>query len=406
MLITTSGSVGVIEQNSNRWIHTFGDFNTFLGLVAGNFTMTGTANTGTGYRVFQNNTSGSNNTANGYRSLANNTTGDQNTASGSYSLNFNTTGVGNTATGVSALGGNATGNYNTADGVSALISNDNGHDNTASGYSAMYTNNHGNFNTASGSGALYHSTVDGNTAFGYQALTADYTGDGNTAVGYQALNSDSSGCCNIAIGTFAGSNIISSWNIDIGNPGVAADTNTLRIGTSGGGGQNRAFVAGIRGVTTGAADAVPVVIDSNGQLGTTSSSRRFKFDIAEMSSASDKLMNLRPVTFRYLAHGENAPLQYGLIAEEVAEVYPEMVARNKDGEVETIMYQFLAPMLLNEVQKQHRQIEEQQKIIDALLAQRAAENTAMRNQIDRLLQRVDQLDGKRNASEEIRNALK
>src|SRR5207245_11459298 len=120
------------------------------------------------------------------------------------------------------------------------------------------------------------------------------------------------------------------------------------------------------GVTTTNADAVAVLIDSAGQLGTVSSSRRYKFDINDMAGATDGLMRLRPVTFRYLAHGDNAPLQYGLIAEEVAEVYPELVAPNKDGEVETVMYQFLAPMLLNEVQKQHRQIEDQQKVIDAL----------------------------------------
>jgi hypothetical protein len=119
-------------------------------------------------------------------------------------------------------------------------------------------------------------------------------------------------------------------------------------------------------VTTGATNAVAVLIDSNGQLGTTSSSRRVKFDIAGMGDGTDGLMRLRPVTFRYLAYGINAPLQYGLIAEEVAEVYPELVARNKDGEVETVMYQFLAPMLLNEVQKEHRRNEEQQKTIDRL----------------------------------------
>src|SRR5260370_36906912 len=110
--------------------------------------------------------------------------------------------------------------------------------------------------------------------------------------------------------------------------------------------------------------SAPVIVDENGQLGTISSSRRYKFDINSMSDATDGLPRLRPVTFRYLAHGDNAPIQYGLIAEEVAEVYPEMVARNKDGDPETVMDQFLAPMLLNEVQKQHRQIEEQQKTFE------------------------------------------
>jgi hypothetical protein len=124
-------------------------------------------------------------------------------------------------------------------------------------------------------------------------------------------------------------------------------------------------------VTTGGA-AVAVVVDSNGQLGTASSSRRFKFDIASMGDATDGLMRLRPVRFRYLAHGDNAPVQYGLIAEEVAEVYPELVARNKDGEVETVMYQFLAPMLLNEVQKQQKTIDRLEQRLEALEKQLAS----------------------------------
>jgi hypothetical protein len=217
--------------------------------------------------------------------------------------------------------------------------------NTAIGYNALYLNNIGYSNTASGVNALYNNT----------------DGYNNTAIGYDALFNETTGVGNVGLGRLAGFNLTSgSFNIDIGsgNLGVAAESSTIRIGT---GLQNRAFIAGIRGVTTGAVDAIAVVIDSNGQLGTVSSSRRSKFDIAGMGDATEGLLRLRPVTFRYLAHGENARLQYGLIAEEVAEVYPELVARNKDGEVETVMYQFLAPMLLNEVQKQ-------QKTIDALKA--------------------------------------
>jgi hypothetical protein len=125
--------------------------------------------------------------------------------------------------------------------------------------------------------------------------------------------------------------------------------------------QTRAFIAGIRGVTTGNANAVAVLIDSSGQLGTVSSSRRFKDDIANMDAASSALMKLRPVTFHYKS-GETPSarrLQYGLIAEEVAEVYPGLIANSADGKMETVMYQFLPPMLLNEVQKQKRTIDEQ-----------------------------------------------
>ena len=125
-------------------------------------------------------------------------------------------------------------------------------------------------------------------------------------------------------------------------------------------------------------------LDGNGQLGTVSSSRRYKFDIADMAKATEGLMQLRPVTFRYLAHGDNAPLQYGLIAEEVAEVYPELVTRNKDGEVEAVMYQFLAPMLLNEVQKQRQKIEEQRQ-----------ENAALRTRLERLEKVVGELTAKK-----------
>ncbi len=142
----------------------------------------------------------------------------------------------------------------------------------------------------------------------------------------------------------------------------------MRIGTNSS--QTSTFIAGISGVPIGFAS--PVVVSSSGQLGVAPSSRRYKFDIASMGNATDDLMHLRPVTFRYLAHGENAPLQYGLIAEEAAEVYPELVARDKDGQADAVMYQFLAPMLLNEVQKQHQTIEAQQRELDELRARIAA----------------------------------
>ena len=240
----------------------------------------------------------------------------------------------------------------------------------------------GNANTAVGSFALFqNSSGMDNTALGVAALNDNTGGGFNTAVGLVALSSNTTGSFNIAIGFNAGSNLdTGNHNIDIGNPGNAAEANTIRLGTSGT--QTSTFIAGISGVTTGG-PAVPVLIDANGQLGTISSSRRYKFDISDMGRATDALMQLRPVTFRYLRHGDNAPIQYGLIAEEVEEVYPEMVMRNKDGEVETVMYQFLAPMLLNEVQKQHRTIEEQQNTIADL-----------KTTINALAQRLEALEQK------------
>jgi polyhydroxyalkanoate synthesis regulator phasin len=386
---TTSATVGVITLGGSRFAHNFGGLNTFLGASAGNFTMSGLAvgNTAVGNSALQANTDGFYNTATGLNSLLSNTTGTNNTATGFAALNNNTTGYYNTASGNGALYNNTTGYYNTASGNWALYYNTTGYYNTASG-GALFNNTTGYYNTASGNEALYYNT----------------TGFYNTAVGYRALFNNTTGVDNFGFGALAGNNLTTgNHNIDIANQGVAAEGNTIRIGS---GAQTRAFIGGIRGVTTGAADAVAVVIDSNGQLGTASSSRRYKFDIASMGEATDGLMRLRPVTFRYLAHGENAPLQYGLIAEEVAEVYPELVTRNKDGEVETVMYQFLAPMLLNEVQKQ-------QKTIDGLittLSQRTAdlqaetntvnaENAALRDQVEQLMRRVEQLEAKTAAAQ-------
>jgi hypothetical protein len=227
-----------------------------------------------------------------------------------------------------------------------------GTNNMASGYGALYSNTSGSNNTASGASALYNNT----------------SGSNNTASGYGALYGNTTGSTNLGVGLYAGFSLTTGDNnIDIGNLGVAAEGNTIRIGTS----QTKTFIAGIRGVTTAAA-AIPVLVDTNGQLGTVSSSRRSKFDITGMGDATDGLMRLRPVTFRYRAHGDNAPLQYGLIAEEVADVYPELVARNKDGEVETVMYQFLAPMLLNEVQKQQKTIDRLEQRLEALEKQLAS----------------------------------
>ena len=180
-------------------------------------------------------------------------------------------------------------------------------------------------------------------------------GNSNTGLGYLALENNSVGNNNIAIGVSAGANITASNNVDIANQGSVGDGGTIRVGTAGT--HSSFFVAGVRGVTTSNNNAVNVVIDSNGQLGTLSSSRRFKEDIHDMGETSSGLLRLRPVTFRYqkpFADGSK-PVQYGLIAEEVAEVYPDLVTRLADGQVETVKYQVLDSMLLNELQKEHQQ---------------------------------------------------
>jgi hypothetical protein len=246
-----------------------------------------------------------------------------------------------------------------------------------------------NYNIAVGGYALGSATSGGfNTALGFQALTGATTGVANTALGYAAGVGTSTGNYNTAVGYFSGFNLsgASSNNIDIANTGTSTDSGTIRIGNSGT--QTSFFVAGVRGVTTSAADAVSVVVDSHGQLGTINSSRRYKEDIQDMGDASSRLMELRPVTYRYKqAYADGSkPIDYGLIAEEVEAVYPDLVAHLADGEVETVQYQKINAMLLNEVQKQHRTLEEQRQQLEIeraeieLLKDRLASLEAQRRQ--------------------------
>jgi hypothetical protein len=279
------------------------------------------------------------------------------------------TGGQNTASGLNALKSNTTGTFNTAIGAGALGANTSGNNNTASGLSALSNNTTGGLNTASGAFALVVNNGDNNTAIGDEALRNNTSGSGNTAIGLETLFSNMTGSSNIAVGPASGFNTTGSNNIDIWNDGVAGESGVIRIGRSGF--QTATFFAGIRGVTTGMADAIPVLIDSKGQLGTISSSRRYKQDIKDMGATSSRLMALRPVTFRYLkpyANGEK-PIQFGLIAEEVAESFPELVVRNQEGRPETVKYQDLTPLLLNELQKQVREVQKQAKTIAALQAQ-------------------------------------
>jgi Chaperone of endosialidase len=341
-------------------VHNFGSSNTFVGGSAGNFTMTGDHNTGNGASALHFNTSGIDNTAIGATALFNNTTGVENTALGSSALINNTIGYDNTAAGKDALFSNTIGTYNSAFGYSALNSNTSGNQNTAYGDSALYANATGSDNTAIGESALDHNT----------------TGSNNTAIGYLAGTNQTSG----------------GNNIYIASHGFAGESDTIRIGSSGV--QGRAFVVGVRGVTTGNSNAIPVVIDSAGQLGTVSSSRRVKDDIVDMDAASSELMNLRPVTFHYKSDHDPAgrTLQYGLVAEEVAAIDPGLVAHSADGSIETVMYQFLPPMLLNEYQKQQRtidaqalEIKSQRARIDALELQ-ALEIALLKQQMAQIAQ--------------------
>jgi hypothetical protein len=358
--------------------NTAGNWNTAFGYQAlysntGN-SSGGYENTASGSYALYSNTTGSYNTASGFEALYSNTTGGYNTASGAVSLYFNTSGIQNTASGSAALAGNTTGNNNTATGYAALNFNTTGSNNTASGVDALYSNTTADYNTASGYGALYSNNGVSNTASGYEALYANKTGTENTASGVHALASNTTGSNNIAEGYHGGYNLTTgSNNIDIGSPGVKADSGVIRIGTITGttSTQSAAYIAGIYGVKTATAGTA-VFIDSSGQLGTVSSSIRYKEDVQPIADASERMMKLRPVKFRYKKADVSGakPIQYGLIAEEVAQVYPELVVRDATtGRIDGVRYDELAPMLLNEAQGQRRIIAKQADQIAAQAVQ-------------------------------------
>ena len=327
----------------------------------------GLENTAFGMRALRLNTEGDTNTAVGAWTLVENTLGFGNTASGGNALTVNTTGAGNTAVGAYAMGQNARGNGNSAFGLGALSSN-NGSYNTALGLDSLAGNETGNYNTASGWQALrFNIRGGGNVATGIQALRANTigvansatgagtllrsTGSYNTADGYQALVALVTGINNTALGSRAGSLLTSgSNNIYVGHPGVATESATLRLGNV----QTRTFIKGVVGVPVRGGNTV--VINSTGQLGVVLSSARYKQDIAPLATQeSAKVHQLRPVTFHYKTES-SGPVQYGLIAEEVAQVYPELVTRDAEGVIEGVRYEALTPILLKELQGQHQQI--------------------------------------------------
>ena len=297
-----------------------------------------------------------NNTRGGTNALAS-TTGSNNSGFGVDALRYSTSGNNNTAVGSSALRANTVGFRNTSIGTYALSSNTDGLTNTATGAFALRFNTAGDLNAATGAQALYSNTTgSNNVAIGALALYDNDTGNGNVAVGKDAL-ANSSGDRNVAIGQQAGGMLTTgNDNIAIGNEGTAGEGATIRIGTAGT--HARTFIAGIRGVATGQPDANSVMVDSNGQLGTIQSSRRYKEDIHDMGDATERLLELRPVLFRYKSRnaGGNGPLEYGLIAEEVAEVFPDLVVYDDEGRPETVKYHLLGSMLLNELKKEHERV--------------------------------------------------
>jgi hypothetical protein len=381
-----------------------GSFNTAIGMqalssnrvgfdntAAGAFSLAqnvGYENTALGSRALLRNGSAIRNSAVGAHALESNDFGENNTAMGAYALtlnvssSFNTAvgynalqsigGGGNTALGAEALAGSPvnqdlprSGHLNTAIGWQALTLNDSGSDNTASGVGALSQNVSGNANTATGLNALFSNT-DGrqNTATGVGALKNSSTSVRNVALGYQAGFAITTGSDNIIIGA--------------GNRGKEVDAGTTRIGSDTF--QKKTFIAGIRGVKTGLADATAVFIDGNGQLGTIKSSKRYKEDIQSMGDVSNRLLKLRPVTFRYKEPQDDGskPTQFGLVAEEVAAVFPELVIFDKQGKPETVRYDLIATILLNEFQRER----------DATQAELAT----LKGQIARMAETIQRLD--------------
>ena len=308
-------------------------------------------NTAEGVNALLSLTTGQNNTAVGLNSLSSTTTGGLNTAIGPGALRFNTTGDSNTAIGSAALRFNVASN-NTAVGSNALFSNRFGHYNTAVGDSSLYSSTIGEENTAVGWEAMYFNTTGfSNTAVGEGALLRNTQGGPNTAIGAGALEFNTTGFNNTALGHFAGLNVNTAHDV-------------ICIGDLGADVSNTCFIGSIRGVTTIHNNALPVYIDSSGQLGTASSSRRFKRDIKPIGNASEGLLALKPVSFAYKAHKDSTP-QFGLLAEDVADVNPDLVIYDTDGKPFAVRYDSVNAMLLNEFLKEHRKVEK----LEGLVAQ-------------------------------------
>jgi hypothetical protein len=368
----------------------------------------GTDNTAIGADALANNVSGNDNTAVGFQALVL-AIGNDNTAIGSKALSFDTSGHDNTATGFEALLHNTSGIENAASGAFALIDNQTGDFNTATGTGALQANIDGDANTATGTAALSDNTSGiNNTANGVNALFFNTTGHDNTADGLNALLNNR-GSNNIAVGSQAGSNLTSgSNNIQIGNFGVAGESGKIRIGKQGT--QNSTFIAGIFNMNEGGT-IKPVFINSNGRLGTQppASARRFKTKITPMDKASEAILALKPVTFHYKSD-ETDTRQFGLIAEEVAAVNPDLIVRDEKGEIYTVRYEAVNAMLLNEFLKEHRKNEEREATITALRVNDAKQEATIaqqQKQIDALtagLQKVSaQLEVNRPAPQVTQN---
>jgi len=304
-----------------------------------------------------------------------------NTAEGQNALSGLTTGIGNTAVGWFSLFSNNDGSFNTAVGAGTLLFNlgnqasGEGTQDTAIGTAALLNNTTGASNTATGTTALLNNTTgNDNVATGVRALFSNTTGSSNIAIGSSALPNNTSGNFNIAVGAGAGGAITNAFNC-------------IAIGHQGANVNQSCFIGNIRNAVV-APDAMPVLIDSAGKLGTTNgSSRRLKQQIKPMGKASESIHALKPVTFHYKSDSNGTP-QFGLIAEEVAEVNPDLVVRDENGEIYTVRYDAVNAMLLNELLKEHRKVEEQNQRIQ----QQEATIAELKKQMQTVVARLKEQD--------------
>ncbi|MGB8367049.1 MAG: tail fiber domain-containing protein, partial [Candidatus Babeliales bacterium] len=368
----TNSPVGNIYKDGVRFIHNFGTENTFVGIEAGNFTMTAPAirNSAFGVLALTNNTSGFGNTAGGFSALRNNEDGTENTAFGSNALRENRSGISNTAMGQGSLRFNVSGIRNSGLGDNSLNTNITGNNNTATGFGAC------GFNL----------TGDANTGCGFFAVNQNELGSGNTGVGEAALR-DVQGNRNIALGQRAGRNLAEGDdNIYIGAAAGGFLDNSvteslqIRIGSS----QTDCYIQGIFG-NPGAEEDVPVFVSENGKLTTAViSSLRYKNDVIDMGTTSEGLMELRPVTFSY-KHENSNKRHYGLIAEEVKKVFPELVVQDNNGNVYSVRYHELPAMLLNELQKDRETIKLLQDTVKILRNNQQKSNDTINELLARLI---------------------
>ena len=349
------------------------------------------------------------NTADGDHALFSNTSGFANSAFGWYALFANTDGLYNTAVGAGALDLN-NGTENTAVGVAALLLNTIGSSNNAVGSTALEFNTDGSFNNAHGRLSLnLNATGSENNAFGDRSCR-DCTGFQNTAIGDDSLILNSTGGGNTALGNNAGDTIVSgSNNVCIGNnagDGIVDGTDIIAIGTPAAGifanfGPT-CFIGGINEPTGDPGSTVAVLIDSNNNLGTSASTRRVKHDIKPMDKASEVILALKPVTFKYNYDVKNTPC-FGLVAEDVAEVDRDLVVLDKEGRPKTVRYEQVNAMLLNEFLKEHKKVEEQQASISQLKSEMQTTVAQLKEQAAQIQKVSAQLEVSKAAPQVVTN---